>query len=147
MDEETNVIIGALERDLSGVPLTDPILPAGIYQLRIKSCKATRTKGGLHQLQLVFTNEEPTTSIDAEQVGVGEAVIYESVLLEPTGGWTQRHTDQRLAQIKAALGERDQKWGQDMQPYIGKTFRAYIKTTSRDSGEDRNEVSSYEPVK
>lgn len=131
-NDPTIQVVDNSDLDLTGVPLTKPIIDkqwvkvriTNLYWQELESTKTVDKKA--KQLVIQGVTEEAATSTDGRVVNPGEAFEV-TIYATPVGGLTQLMINQKLGRFQvAALGLTEPtKFGPPDQ-YVGKVLKGYF---------------------
>ena len=129
--------------DLTSVETGIPILPAGLYEVKVESMELKPTKeGSTNMLNIKYSLEQNATATNGEQVSPGFP-IFDRIWL----GTTEKYSPARaLASIQDAfLGSRTPKF--NTEDFIGKSGVVRLKVRNDEQYGESNEIKAYEPKK
>jgi len=92
-----------LDTNVADIDISYPIIPAGLYQLDIKSAKKEPSKKGGENLVIQFATKEPIQSVKGDMVPTG-FVLLQNVSLTPTEKYSAVDIGKRIAAITQSAG-------------------------------------------
>ena len=129
--------------DLTTVETGIPILPPGLYEVKIESMEVKPTKAGdTNMLNIKYSLEQIATATNGEQVSPGFP-IFDRIWL----GTTEKYSPARaLASIMDCfLGARTTKF--NTEDFIGKSGNVRLKIRNDETYGESNEIKAYEKQK
>lgn len=125
--------------DVSEADVARPVLRNGTYDAVIAFARPETTRQkGLPQLVIGYRLTEPTTDINGKEVGEGFTII-QRVLMQPSGGYTERMMKDRLGRIHFAAAGPGRVSTKD---WIGKPVR--VRVTLREPHRDEATGQEYD---
>lgn len=129
--------------DLTTVETGIPLLPDGLYEVRVETAEVTPSKDGQSNvLKLKYSLEQKATAIGGAEVGIGFP-IFDRVSLKVTEKYNPAR---RLAGIMDCfIGSRTARLNSE--DLIGKSGVVRLRVRHDEQYGDSNEVKAYEPKK
>ena len=129
--------------DLTTVDTGIPLLPDGLYEVRVENASVEPSKDGSSQiLKLKYSLEQNATSIGGNEVNPGFP-IFDRVSLKVTEKYNPAR---RLASLMDCfIGQRAPKLNPE--ELIGKSGSVRLRIRRDENYGDSNEVKAYEPKK
>lgn len=127
--------------DLTKVEIA-PIIEAGVYEVKCVKHEIKETKNGIPRLSVQLATTTPAKNTKGNIVPAG-VLLYDGVLLAPTGGWTEDMTARQLKSMALCFaGDCPAEFDTDL--IDQRVGQVAVKIQDSDRGE-QNVIARYIP--